>query len=106
MGLGTVRRIETWSWTAREVVNETRFEGTKILMTMTSSLCPQPDPGGTYEINVLENSNLQFVAVGELTAGGEHERSPANTSQFRSRPYTGQPTAHKCCDFKGSLQHR
>ncbi len=47
-----------------------RFEGTKILITGTSSICNQPDQGGTYEIHVLENGNLQFVAVDDDTCAG------------------------------------
>ncbi len=49
---------------------QTRFEGTKILITGTSSVCNQPDQGGTYEIHVLENGNLQFVAVDDDTCAG------------------------------------
>ncbi len=48
---------------------QTRFEGTEILITGTSSFCPQPDQGGTYEIHLLENGNLQFVAIGEDGCG-------------------------------------
>ena len=50
-----------------EVVFETRFEGTQVFITTTSSICNQPDLGGTYEILALENGNLQFVAIDEDT---------------------------------------
>ena len=49
---------------------ETTFEGTKIFVTTNSAMCSQPDQGGTYEIHVLENGNLQFLAVDEDTCGG------------------------------------
>ena len=49
---------------------ETTFEGTKIFVTTNSAMCSQPDQGGTYEIQVLENGNLQFLAVDEDTCGG------------------------------------
>jgi hypothetical protein len=52
-----------------QVVWQTRFEGTKILITTTGSVCPQPDPGGTYQIHALENGNLEFVGVGEDGCG-------------------------------------
>ncbi len=48
---------------------QTRFEGTEVFITTTSSYCNQPDQGGTYEINVLENGNLQFGAIDEDTCG-------------------------------------
>ena len=51
-------------------INETRFEGTKVFTTTNSLMCSQPDQGGTYEIHVLKNGNLQFVAVDEDTCGG------------------------------------
>lgn len=46
-------------------VYTTRFDGTQVFITMTGSRCPQPDQGGTYEIHLLENGNLQFVAIDE-----------------------------------------
>ncbi|MEE9472971.1 MAG: hypothetical protein V3V82_03200 [Acidimicrobiia bacterium] len=52
-----------------QAVWQTRFEGTEILITTTSSFCPQPDQGGTYQIHLLENGNLQFVGVGEDGCG-------------------------------------
>ncbi len=52
-----------------QVVWQTRFEGTEILITTTSSVCPQPDQGGTYQIHLLENGNLEFVGVGEDGCG-------------------------------------
>ena len=58
-----------------QVVSQTRFEGTEIFIT-DRSMCDQsigadqvfggqPDQGGTYELLVLENGNVEFVAVGE-----------------------------------------
>jgi hypothetical protein len=35
------------------------------LITTANSFCDQPDQGGTYEVLVLENGNLMFVAVDE-----------------------------------------
>ena len=46
-------------------VYTTRFDGTQALITSTSSRCPQPDQGGTYEIHLLENGNVQFLAIDE-----------------------------------------
>jgi len=46
-------------------VFQTSFEDTKILITTANSFCDQPDQGGTYEVLVLENGNLMFVAVDE-----------------------------------------
>jgi hypothetical protein len=45
-------------------VYKTRFEGTQVFIT-TTVRCDQPDQGGTYEIHLLENGNLQFVAIDE-----------------------------------------
>ncbi|MCH8900363.1 MAG: hypothetical protein IH942_07730, partial [Acidobacteria bacterium] len=46
-------------------VRTTRFDGTQVFITTTSSRCPQPDQGGTYEIHLLENGNIQFLAIDE-----------------------------------------
>jgi hypothetical protein len=46
-------------------VYTTRFDGTQVFITMAGSRCAQPDQGGTYEIHLLENGNLQFVAIDE-----------------------------------------
>ncbi len=46
-------------------VYTTRFEGTQAFITTTDADCPQPDQGGTYEIQLLEDGNLQFVAIDE-----------------------------------------
>ncbi len=47
-------------------VYTTRFDGTQVFITSPpNSRCPQPDQGGTYEIHLLENGNLQFVAIDE-----------------------------------------
>ncbi|MCH8992555.1 MAG: hypothetical protein IIA44_12525 [Acidobacteria bacterium] len=51
------------------VVFQTSFEETKILITTANLFCDQPDQGGTYEILVLENGNLMFVAVDEDSCG-------------------------------------
>ncbi len=48
-----------------QFVFETTFDGTEILITTTSSACDQPHQGGTYELHLLENGNLEFVAVDE-----------------------------------------
>ena len=48
-------------------VIQTRFEETQVYMTTDSAMCDQPDQGGTYEVHVLANNNLEFVAVGEDT---------------------------------------
>ncbi len=50
-------------------VSQTSFEDTKILITTDMLFCEQPDQGGTYEILVLENGNLMFVAVDEDSCG-------------------------------------
>ena len=50
-------------------VFQTSFEDTKILITTANSFCDQPDQGGTYEVLVLENGNLMFVAVDEDSCG-------------------------------------
>ena len=50
-----------------ESVWQTRFEGTEIFITTDSSNCDQPDQGGTYELLVLENGNVEFAAVEEDT---------------------------------------
>ncbi len=46
-------------------VYTTRFDGTQVSITSNSSRCPQPDQGGTYEIHLLENGNVQFLAIDE-----------------------------------------
>ena len=57
-------------------VYETSFEGTKVFITHTRLRfgCAPPDQGGTYEIHVLENGNLQFVAVDEDTCAARSGR--------------------------------
>jgi hypothetical protein len=49
-------------------VMETRFEGTKIFVTDTEGVCTTPrgqydNPDAIYEIHLLENGNLEFVAI-------------------------------------------
>ena len=48
-------------------IHQTTFEGTRLFMTTTGTMCDQPDPGGSYEVQVLESGSLQFVAVNEDT---------------------------------------
>ncbi len=43
-------------------VTETRFEGTKIFLTETEGPCDD-NPDAIYEIHLLENGNLEFVAI-------------------------------------------
>ena len=43
-------------------IYETRFEGTKIFVTETSGYCDD-NPDAIYEIHLLENGNLEFVAI-------------------------------------------
>jgi len=50
-------------------VSQISFEDTKILITTAMWFCDQPDQGGTYELLVLENGNLMFVAVDEDSCG-------------------------------------
>ena len=46
-------------------VYTTRFDGTQVFIASpSSSRCP-PDQGGTWEIHLLENGNLQFLAIDE-----------------------------------------
>ncbi len=65
------------------VVFQTSFEETKILITTANSGCEdQPDQGGTYELLVLENGNLMFVAVDEDSCG----RRSGNLSNIEWAP--------------------
>ena len=45
-------------------IHETRFEGTKVFLHQIKGVCDD-DPDAIYEIDVLENGNLQFVGVDE-----------------------------------------
>ena len=45
-----------------EAIDKTRFEGTTVFVSETMGLCDD-DPDATYEIDLLENGNLQFVAI-------------------------------------------
>lgn len=70
-------------------VYATSFDGTKVFITNTRLRfgCAPPDQGGTYEIHVVANSNLQFVAVGEDTCPGRSgvllgRRFGITTAQF------------------------
>ncbi len=49
------------------VIDETRFEGTKLFLKETKGFCDD-DPEAIYEIHLLENGNLQFVEI-EDTCG-------------------------------------
>ncbi len=52
-------------------VNETRFEGTKVLLNQSKGPCVDEDAiaDAIYEIHLLENGNLKFVII-EDTCGG------------------------------------
>ena len=47
---------------------ETRFEGTTVFLHEIKGRCDD-DPDSTYEIHLLENGNLQFVAIEDPCAG-------------------------------------
>jgi hypothetical protein len=44
------------------VIDETRFEGTKLFLKETKGFCDD-DPEAIYEIHLLENDNLRFVEI-------------------------------------------
>ncbi len=44
------------------VIYESRFEGTKIFVTETKGFC-DANPDAIYEIHLLENGSLEFVAI-------------------------------------------
>jgi hypothetical protein len=48
-----------------EVIDETRFEGTKVFLKNTKGVCVDEDAiaEAIYEIHLLENGNLQFVEI-------------------------------------------
>jgi hypothetical protein len=50
-----------------QAIYETRFEGTKMFLKDTRGRCDD-DPEATYEIHLLENGNLQFVAIEDTCA--------------------------------------
>ena len=54
-----------------EIIEETRFEGTKVFLKNTKGVCVDEDAiaDAIYEIQLLENGNLKFVAI-EDTCGG------------------------------------
>lgn len=67
----------------------TTFDQTKIFITNTRFRfrCTRPDLGGTYEIHVMPNGNLQFLAVDEDTCLGRSgmllgKRFGITTAQF------------------------
>ena len=45
-----------------EVIVETRFEGTKVFLKEIQGACDD-DPDAIYEIHLLENGNLNLVAI-------------------------------------------
>jgi hypothetical protein len=49
-----------------EIIDETRFEGTKVFLKTTKGTCD--DPEAIYEIHLLENGNLKFVAIEDSCA--------------------------------------
>ncbi len=49
-------------------IYETRFEGTKLFMKETKGYCDDDDPDAIYEIHLLENGNLQLVAIEDTCA--------------------------------------
>ncbi len=54
---------------ARPVVKwETRFEGTQLLIKGRIGYCIDPVTG-IYEVNILENGNLGFVAIDDECSG-------------------------------------
>ena len=50
-----------------EVIEENRFEGTKMFLKQIKGRCDD-DPDAIYEILLLENGNLQFVAIEDTCA--------------------------------------
>ena len=48
-----------------EIISETRFEGTKVFLKDTKGVCVDEDAiaDAIYEIQLLENGNLKFVAT-------------------------------------------
>ena len=45
-----------------EIIEETRFEGTKVFLNEIKGTCDD-DPEAIYEIHLLENGNLKFVVI-------------------------------------------
>ena len=48
-------------------ISETRFEGTTVFLHQTKGRCDD-NPDATYEIHLLENGNLKFVAIEDSCA--------------------------------------
>ncbi len=46
---------------------ETRFEGTKLFLKETKGVCDD-DPDAIYEIHLLENGNMELVAIEDTCA--------------------------------------
>ena len=51
-----------------QAVVETRFEGTKMFVTVTKGGGGCDNPDAIYEIHLLENGNVQFVALEDKCA--------------------------------------
>jgi hypothetical protein len=62
-------------------VMETRFEGTTVFLSEIEGRCDD-DPDAIYEIHLLENGNLQFVAI--------EDACPIRSSSFLAE-YTPLP---------------
>ena len=50
-----------------QIIRETRFEGTTVFVTETEGPCDD-NPDAIYEIHLLENGNLEFVAIEDKCA--------------------------------------
>jgi len=64
------------------LIFETRFEGTKIFVNETKGFCDD-NPDAIYEIHLLENGNLQFVAIEDDPCA---ERSSCFTVEWAAVP--------------------
>ncbi len=70
-----------WSADRPSVIYETRFEGTKIFLHQIKGLCVAV-PDAIYEIHLLENGNLKFVAIDDTCS----LRSGVLSAEFASVP--------------------
>jgi len=64
------------------VIYETKFEGTKLFLKETKGYCDD-NPDAIYEIHLLENGNLQFVAIEDKCA----HRSGEFGTEWASVPF-------------------
>ncbi len=62
-------------------VYETRFEGPRVFLKEIKGICDD-DPDAIYEIHLLENGNLQLVAIEDTCAG----RSPDFEAEWAPVP--------------------